>query len=150
MAWAGIGVVWTVSGGVPRSRLIGAAKADEAGFSFVQISDSHIGFEKPANPDARATLKEAVDKIAGMPRKPAFLIHTGDITHSAKPQQFDDAEQILGDLKLDIHYSPGRARHYRSRDPEDLPANVTAPARPGRLVFVRPGRRSFHFARQCR
>ena len=96
MAWAGIGVVWTVSGGVPKSRLIGQAKADEGGFSFVQISDSHIGFEKPANPDARGTLKEAVDKIAALPRKPAFLIHTGDITHSAKAQQFDDAAQILG------------------------------------------------------
>ena len=56
MLWAGTGVVWTVAGGVPSSRLIGAASAAEGGFSFVQISDSHIGFEKPANPDARATL----------------------------------------------------------------------------------------------
>ena len=63
MLWAGTGVVWTVAGGVPSSRLIGAAKAAEGGFSFVQISDSHIGFEKPANPDARATLNAAIDKV---------------------------------------------------------------------------------------
>ena len=67
MLWAGTGVVWTVAGGVPSSRLIGAARAAEGGFSFVQISDSHIGFEKPANPDARATLSAAVDKILAMP-----------------------------------------------------------------------------------
>ena len=67
MLWAGTGVVWTVAGGVPSSRLIGLSGAAEGGFSFVQISDSHIGFEKPANPDARATLSAAVDKIAAMP-----------------------------------------------------------------------------------
>jgi 3',5'-cyclic-AMP phosphodiesterase len=107
MAWAGLGVLWTVSGGVPRSRLIGTAKAEESGFSFVQISDSHIGFEKPANPDARATLKEAIGRISALPRKPAFMLHTGDITHAAKPQQFDDASQLLGESRLHIHYAPG-------------------------------------------
>jgi 3',5'-cyclic-AMP phosphodiesterase len=66
MLWAGTGVVWTVAGGVPASRLIGSAKAAESSFSFVQISDSHIGFAKPANPDARLTLNEATDKIAEM------------------------------------------------------------------------------------
>ena len=107
MLWAGTGVVWTVAGGVPSSRLIGAARAAEGGFSFVQISDSHIGFEKPANPDARATLSAAVDKIAAMPGKPAFIIHTGDISHAAKPQEFDDALQLIGRTKLDVHYAPG-------------------------------------------
>jgi 3',5'-cyclic-AMP phosphodiesterase len=107
MAWAGIGVVWTVTGGVPRSSLIGAAKADETSFSFAQLSDSHIGFAKPANPDARATLKEAIGRVTGLTRKPAFVIHTGDITHSAKPGEFDDAAQILSDLHLDIRYAPG-------------------------------------------
>src|SRR5208282_4631618 len=84
MLWAGTGVIWTVAGGVPSSRLIGTAKLAEASFSFVQISDSHIGFEKPANPDARATLGAAVDKVLAMPDKPAFMIHTGDISHTAK------------------------------------------------------------------
>jgi 3',5'-cyclic AMP phosphodiesterase CpdA len=107
MAWAGTGVLWTISGGVPRSRLIGSALAEESGFSFVQISDSHIGFEKPANPDARATLKESIGQVGALANKPAFLIHTGDITHTAKPQQFDDAAQLIGEAKLDVHYSPG-------------------------------------------
>ena len=107
MAWAGGGLVWTLAGGVPKSRLISSASAAESGFSFIQISDSHIGFDKAANPDAKATLKEAVDKILAMPSKPAFMIHTGDITHSAKPQQFDDANELLRGARLDIHYSPG-------------------------------------------
>jgi 3',5'-cyclic AMP phosphodiesterase CpdA len=107
MLWAGTGVVWTVAGGVPASRLIGQANAAEGGFSFVQISDSHIGFAKPANPDARATLNAAIDKVLAMPGKPAFMIHTGDITHTAKPDQFDDAQQMIGRAKLDVHYAPG-------------------------------------------
>jgi Icc protein len=107
MLWAGTGVVWTVAGGVPSSRLIGAAQAAEGGFSFVQLSDSHIGFEKPANPDARATLNAAIDKVLAMPDRPAFLIHTGDISHTAKPQEFDDALALIGRTKLDVHYAPG-------------------------------------------
>lgn len=107
MLWAGTGVVWTVAGGVPASRLIGSAKAAEGGFSFVQMSDCHIGFSKPANPDARATLDAAIDKVLAMPGKPAFIIHTGDISHTAKPQEFDDALQMIGRAKLDVHYAPG-------------------------------------------
>ncbi len=107
MLWAGTGVVWTVAGGVPASRLIGAAKAAEGSFSFVQISDSHIGFSKPANPDARLTLDAAIDKVLAMPGSPAFMIHTGDITHTAKPNEFDDALQMIRRSKLDVHYAPG-------------------------------------------
>lgn len=107
MLWAGTGVVWTVAGGVPASRLIGSAKAGTGGFSFVQISDSHIGFAKPANPDARVTLNAAIDKIVAMPGKPAFMIHTGDISHAAKADQFDDAQQMIGRARLDVHYAPG-------------------------------------------
>src|SRR5271166_6725294 len=107
MLWGGTGVVWTVAGGVPTSRLIGSAKAAEGSFSFVQLSDSHIGFEKPANPDARATLGAAIDKVLAMPDKPAFMIHTGDISHTAKANEFDDALQLIGRAKLDVHYSPG-------------------------------------------
>jgi 3',5'-cyclic AMP phosphodiesterase CpdA len=107
MLWAGTGVVWTVAGGVPASRLIGSALAAEGSFSFVQLSDSHIGFAKPANPDARATLDAAIDKVLAMPGKPAFMIHTGDITHTATPAQFDDAAQLIGRAKLDVHYAPG-------------------------------------------
>jgi 3',5'-cyclic-AMP phosphodiesterase len=107
MLWAGTGVLWTVAGGVPASRLIGSAMAADASFSFVQISDSHIGFSKPANPDARLTLDAGIDKVLAMPGKPSFMIHTGDVSHTAKPQEFDDALQLIGRAKLDVHYAPG-------------------------------------------
>ncbi len=107
MLWAGTGVVWTVAGGVPASRLIGSATAAEGSFSFVQMSDCHIGFSKPANPDARATLDAAINKVLAMPGSPAFMIHTGDITHTAQPQEFDDALEMIKRTKLDVHYAPG-------------------------------------------
>ena len=107
MTWAGTGLLWSVVGGVPVSRLLGSVQAAPAGFSFVQISDSHIGFSKPANPDPTATLKEAIDRISGSAEKPAFMIHTGDITHLAKAQEFDDAQKIIAGSKLDVHYVPG-------------------------------------------
>src|ERR1700722_7356367 len=107
MLWAGTGGVWAVAGGVPSSRLSGSAKAAEGGFSSVQMSACHIGFAKPANPDARATLNVAIDKVIAMPDKPAFMIHTGDISQSAQPNEFDDAQQMIGRAKLDVHYAPG-------------------------------------------
>ena len=108
MAWAGTGLLWTVVGGVPTSRLIGsAAAAEETGFSFIHMSDSHVGFSKPANPDVIGTLKEAVDQINGLPQKPSFIIHTGDISHLSKPEEFDNAEKVIGSMKLDAHYVPG-------------------------------------------
>jgi 3',5'-cyclic AMP phosphodiesterase CpdA len=113
MAWAGAGLLWTLDGGVPRSKLVpggGAAQAAEKaqkGFSFLQISDSHLGFNKPANPNPLGTLQEAIDKVNALPEKPAFLIHTGDISHLSKPEQFDDAEKVIGAAKLDVHYVPG-------------------------------------------
>src|SRR6187399_1259689 len=82
MVWAGTGVLWTVSGGVPKSlSLLDKAMAAEAitgGFTFLQISDSHVGFDKAANPHAIDTLKEAVDHIKALPQRPAFMLHTGD------------------------------------------------------------------------
>ncbi len=93
MLWAGTGVLWTVAGGVPKSSLIGSAQAAEAGFTFLQISDSHVGFDKKANPNALGTLQEAIAKVKALPNKPAFMLHTGDITHLSKPKEFDDAAQ---------------------------------------------------------
>ncbi len=118
MLWAGTGVVWTVAGGVPASRLLGSAKAAEGGFSFVQLSDSHIGFAKAANPDARATFDAAIDKVLAMPGKPAFVLHTGDVTHTAKPAEFDDALGMIERARLDVHYAPGEhdITDARSRD----------------------------------
>ncbi len=109
MTWAGTGLLWTVAGGIPRSvGLIDEARAQEGdGFTFLQISDSHVGFDKPANPNVIGTLQEAIGKIKTMPAKPAFMIHTGDITHLSKPQEFDDADRIIGTARLDVHYVPG-------------------------------------------
>jgi 3',5'-cyclic AMP phosphodiesterase CpdA len=109
MTWVGTGVLWTVSGGVPHSLgLIDQALAAEPkGFTFAQISDSHMGFDKPANPNAKETLEEAIGRIKALSERPAFMIHTGDITHLSKEQQFDDADQIIGQARLDVHYVPG-------------------------------------------
>lgn len=113
MAWAGTGVLWTISGGIPKSfgftqlaKLgTGAVKGD---LFFVQISDSHMGFNKPANPDVTATFQEAVDKINVLPTRPAFLIHTGDISHLSKPEEFDTVDQILkGTKATKVFYVPG-------------------------------------------
>jgi calcineurin-like phosphoesterase family protein len=107
MAWAGSGVVWTMAGGVPASKLLGQTQEPE-GFQFVQISDSHIGFKKPANADVNATLQIAIDKINALPNTPDFLIHTGDLTHLAKPSEFDTLGQLLQNAKTNhVHYVPG-------------------------------------------
>ena len=107
MAWAGAGVLWTVSGGVPRSLGIGDALAATGGLTFAQISDTHIGFNKDANPHPETTMAEAVARIAGSPAKPAFVLHTGDITHLSKPDQFDAAQQIINGIGSEVHYVPG-------------------------------------------
>ena len=109
MTWVGTGVLWTVSGGVPHSLgLMGEAMAQEAGgFSFLQISDSHVGFDKPANPNALGTLEEAIAKVNALPKKPSFMIHTGDISHLSLAAQFDDADRIISQSRLDVHYVPG-------------------------------------------
>jgi 3',5'-cyclic AMP phosphodiesterase CpdA len=109
MTWAGTGLLWTVSGGVPRSLgLVGQAMAQEnSGLTFMQISDSHMGFDKPANPNTKGTLEEAIARIKALPQRPSFMIHTGDITHLSKPAEFDDADKIISDAKLDVHYVPG-------------------------------------------
>src|SRR5579872_2123809 len=110
-AWAGTGVVWTVSGGVLSSRAFGqdggAGAGRAADFSFVQISDTHIGFGKEPNKDPGATLREAMQKINALPKAPAFVLHTGDITHLAKPAEFDAAAELLKELRAEVHYVPG-------------------------------------------
>jgi len=107
MAWAGTGVVWTMAGGIPRSFNLIDTAAAASGFSFVQISDSHIGFNNAANPNVTGTLQEAIGKINALPGRPAFMIHTGDITHLSKPEQFDNADQIIRGANLPVHYVPG-------------------------------------------
>ena len=107
MTWAGTAMVWTVAGGIPRSRLIGGADAAETGFTFAQVSDSHLGFDKPANPNVTATLQDALDSVTKLKQRPAFMIHTGDITHLSKPATFDTAQQMMGATKLTVHTVPG-------------------------------------------
>ena len=115
MLWAGTGVLWTVSGGIPHSvGLIGeAAAAESSGFTFLQMSDSHIGFDKAANPDALGTLREAVAKVKAMAAKPSFIIHTGDITHLSKPAEFDNADKVFGETGVAGSLGSRRARHHR-------------------------------------
>src|SRR6476659_4252977 len=110
MTWAGTGVLWTIAGGVPRSLgIIDQALAAEQkhGLTFLQISDSHVGFDKPANPNALGTLEEAIAKVKSLPAKPSFMIHTGDISHLSKPAEFDNADRVIGTASLDVHYVPG-------------------------------------------
>ena len=109
MAWVGTGVVWSFAGGVPRSlRIEEAQAADLAGLSFAQISDSHIGFNKDANTDVPGTLKAAIDQIRALPRPPSFLLHTGDISHLSKPEEFDIVAESLKAAKTErVFYVPG-------------------------------------------
>jgi 3',5'-cyclic AMP phosphodiesterase CpdA len=109
MTWAGTGVLWTISGGVPHSLgIMGEARAQTSkSLTFLQLSDSHVGFDKPANPNALGTLEEAIVKVNALPIKPAFAIHTGDISHLSLEQQFDDADRIISQSRLDVHYVPG-------------------------------------------
>jgi 3',5'-cyclic-AMP phosphodiesterase len=111
MAWAGTGLVWTMAGGVPVSKLIagGRGKADDAGgFTFVQISDSHIGFDKGANSDVTATFQDAIAKINALPVEPDLILHTGDLSHLSKPGQFDTLDQVLKEAKRkQVFFVPG-------------------------------------------
>jgi len=110
MAWAGAGAFCVMQGGVLRSYALGSQGARQAKgeISFVQISDSHMGFNKAANPDVAATLQAAIDKINALPQGPAFLLHTGDITHLSKPGEFDTVDQMLRSVKVgDRFFVPG-------------------------------------------
>jgi len=110
-AWAGTGLVWSVSGGVPLSRAFGEEAAlpgrRSADFTFVQISDTHFGFNKEPNKDPATTIREAIRKVNGLAEPPAFVLHTGDITHLAKPAEFDAAAEVLKGLRSEVFYVPG-------------------------------------------
>ena len=113
MAWAGTGALCVMNGGVLNSYSLSsfldpAAPKPAGELAFVQISDSHMGFNKPANTDVVATLQAAVGKINGLSVTPEFLLHTGDISHLSKPEEFDTVDQILKDAKpKDIFFVPG-------------------------------------------
>src|SRR6202047_120773 len=112
MAWAGTGLLWSMVGGVPTSKLLaqtmkgggtGVGKGED--FSFVQISDCHIGFNKGANPDVTGTLKKAIDRANVVPsgmKAPAFMLHTGDITQNSKAAEFDTAAEVIKGFKSEV------------------------------------------------
>ena len=116
MAWAGTGVLWSVNGGILTSRALGQTLApgsadlakSSSSLNFVQISDSHIGFKKPANPDVGATFRETVARINALPAAPEFILHTGDLTHLAEAAELDGLEQMLRDCRTkQVFYVPG-------------------------------------------
>jgi 3',5'-cyclic-AMP phosphodiesterase len=113
MAWAGTGTLCVMQGGVLKSYALNQVSqlheaAIKSELSFAQISDSHMGFNKPANTDVVSTLKAAVEKINALPNAPEFLLHTGDISHLSRPEEFDTVQQILkGTSVTDVFYVPG-------------------------------------------
>jgi 3',5'-cyclic AMP phosphodiesterase CpdA len=120
MAWAGTGVLWLMSGGSLKALGMSQLLDKNTGhlkegvilppsdFSFVQISDSHIGFNKPANPDVAGTLQAAIGKINAIPNAPSFVLHTGDLSHLAQAEEFDTLDQMLKTVRTDrIFYVPG-------------------------------------------
>ncbi|HJW42080.1 MAG TPA: metallophosphoesterase [Rhizomicrobium sp.] len=110
LAYGGAGTLFTLAGGVVMPLdLASAATRKHVGTPlFLQISDTHIGFNKDANPDVAGTLKQSIDLVNAMPAKPALVLHTGDITHLTKPEEFDTAAQLLSGLKVtELHTTPG-------------------------------------------
>ena len=113
MAWAGTGALFTMSGGLTGSIGLGSAHAAPApgskagSFTFLQVSDSHIGFNKPPNADARATFREAIAKVKALPVQPDFIVHTGDVSQLSRDEEFDDADQILKEAGLPVFFVPG-------------------------------------------
>lgn len=114
MAFGGAGTLFALAGGVLTPVGLAEAADDRQGTArlgkplFVQISDSHIGFHKDANPDVNGTLTATIDLVNGMREQPALILHTGDITHLSKPEEFDVAQQLLARLRTsELHTVPG-------------------------------------------
>lgn len=111
LGWIGTGLLWTMAAGVPRSvGLIGSAEAatiDPEDFTFLQMSDNHIGFKAGPYQDVAGTLQDAIGQVKRLPTRPALMLHTGDISHTSKPEQFDTSDQINATLGIPIHHVPG-------------------------------------------
>ena len=164
MAWAGTGALCVMQGGVLKSFALSDVMQHNVGdfkgdLSFVQISDSHIGFNKAANPDVTATLREAIAKVNALPTPPSFVLHTGDLTHLSKPEEFDTLAESLKSLKTErIFYVPGEhdvlddnGAMFRERFGQGHHGRWLAQLRSQRNPFRRPrerhesqGRRSRH------
>ena len=114
LAYGGAGTLFALSGGVFTPIDLAMAGTDKQGTArlgkplFIQISDTHIGFNKDANPDVNGTLTQTIDLVNGMAEQPALIIHTGDITHLSKPAEFDMAQQLFSRLRAtEMHTVPG-------------------------------------------
>src|SRR5579863_1510417 len=113
MAYGGAGTLFVLSGGVFTPVNLAMAADNKAAAKlgkplFVQISDTHIGFNKEANPDVNGTLDQTIDLVNGMAEQPALIIHTGDITHLSKAAEFDKAQQLFSRLRTtELHTVPG-------------------------------------------
>ena len=108
MAWVGTGLIWGISGGVATSRAFAEAPGKKSNLSFAQISDSHLGFSRDPNKDVAGTLERTVARINALPEPPAFVLHTGDLTHLAKPEEFDACAEILKGVKAEkVFFVPG-------------------------------------------
>src|ERR1700722_4231140 len=131
MAWTGTGLAWAMVGGIPRSVTLGEAAAHD--LFFVQLSDSHMGFDKPANSNVAATFQAAIDNINALPVQPSFLLHTGDISHLSQPAQFDQVDQMIRGARTKSgreFYVPGEhdvlndnGQQYRQRYGKDTKGN---------------------------
>ena len=109
MTMAGAGLLWTMKGGVLSAKTLDALTTPtDADFSFIQISDTHVGFHQAANPDVLATFQQAVAHVNSLGRTPGFVLHTGDVSHLSKPEQFDAAQQAFKGIKADKWFlTPG-------------------------------------------
>jgi len=107
VGWTGAGIAWTLSASGLMSAVADARGIKSGALSFVQISDSHIGFSRPENPDVAGTLAKTIDDINALPVQPSFVVHTGDVTHLSKPEQFDAAKTLLSKLKAPLVVMPG-------------------------------------------
>src|SRR5580658_7962947 len=115
MAWAGAGMVWAMKGGILQSRAFGedVAGMGDADFTFVQVSDSHIGFNKGVYTDVVGTFQAAIDRINSLPKSPALVLHTGDLTHLSKPKEFDTVGQLMKSIKTgQSFYVPGEHDYF--------------------------------------
>src|SRR5579862_3700953 len=115
MAWAGAGMVWVMKGGILQSRALGDTQADANGadFTFAQISDSHIGFNKDIYTDVVGTFQLTVDRINALPRAPGLVLHTGDLSHLSKPTEFDTVSQMVRKIKTgQTFFVPGEHDYF--------------------------------------
>src|SRR5580704_11275597 len=115
MAWAGAGMVWAMKGGILQSRAFGEdmSSVANADFTFVQVSDSHVGFNKGVYHDVIGTFQQSVAKINALDKSPSLVLHTGDLTHLSKPHEFDTVSQVMKTIRADqSFYTPGEHDYF--------------------------------------